>query len=45
MSEWLEKIIAWQDEKLYRLQIYFNLSDLQTVWIAFLLGAITIWIF
>lgn len=45
MSEWLEKIVDWQEHRLYRMQMYFNLSDLQTVWIAFLLGAIIIWIF
>ena len=52
MSEWLEKfkcfiydVREWQDEKLYRLQHRFNLSDLQMVWISFLLGAFLVWIF
>ena len=45
MNEWIEKIIDWQDETLWKLQTHFNLSDLQSHWIAFLLGAIIIWIF
>ena len=45
MSEWLEKIVDWQEDILYRLQIRFDLSDLQLIYIAFLLGAFLVWIF
>ena len=45
MSEWLEKIVDWQEDILYRLQVRFGLSDLQVIYLAFLLGAFLVWIF
>ena len=42
MNEWLEKIVDWQEERVYRLQRRFDLSDLQMFYIAFLTGAVII---
>tara|TARA_B100000809_G_C15008684_1_gene484127 strand:- start:502 stop:648 length:147 start_codon:yes stop_codon:yes gene_type:complete len=43
--EWKERCVDWQEERIGDLQDYFDLSELQTIWISFLLGAFLIWVF
>ena len=52
MSNWIvrsmisfERAQDWLDEKLYRFQTRFNLTDLQMIYLAFLSGAALIWAF